>query len=50
MSRKKEDIKERFPPKIPNKQKSTSTKIENKVTLEIHSNLKNIINKMEFAM
>ena len=53
MSRKTEDIKERALPKSPSKPKSTTTKIKTKdmdnynmVTLEIHNNLKNTINKM----
>ena len=55
MSRKTEDIKERALPKSPSKPKSATTKkktIEkgnntNMVTLQMHSNLKNTINKMD---
>lgn len=53
--RKTEDIKERALTKSPNKQKSTATKrktidkgnITNMVTLEMHNNLENTINKMD---
>ena len=51
----KQDIKERAPAKSPGKPKITTTKKKtnnmgnnyNTVTLEIHNNLKNTINKME---
>ena len=55
VSRKTESIKERALTTSPNKQKSTATKrktidkgnITNMVTLEMHNNLENTINKMD---
>ena len=54
-SRKTDDIKERVLPKSPSKQKSITTKKKtidkcnntNMVTLEMHNNIKNTINKMD---